>query len=85
MPLGAVALGRDTKDPDRAAPGTPPRPGDPGGPSWAQPLPRAWLTRPEIDWPHSRDCRSCPTPKMGAPEGKGHIWRWGPSSQLGAW
>lgn len=23
MPLGAAALGRDTKDPDRAAPGTP--------------------------------------------------------------
>lgn len=60
-----------------------PRPGDPGGPSWAQPFRRAWLMRTEIDWPHGRDRFSCPTSKTGTPEGRAHIWSWGLRSQQG--
>lgn len=58
-------LGLDTVNPDGAAQRTL-RPGDPGGPSWAQPLPRAGLMRTEINWPHGRDGLLCPTLKTGA-------------------
>lgn len=69
--------------PDKAAQRTL-RPGDPGGPSWAQPLPRAGLMRTEINWPHGRDCLLCPTLRKGTPGGQGpHLVLGGPVSRLG--
>lgn len=84
MLCGQLPLDLDTASPDSVAQRSL-RPGDPGGPSRAQPLPRARLMRTEINWPHSRDSLLCPTLKMGGPpEGRGHIWSWGPSSPIGS-
>ena len=89
-------VGLDTTDPGGAAPGTPRGPGTQVAHPGPSPPPRAWLMRPEIDQPHSRDRQSRPPPTPGeqGPRGQGPHLVLGPqllarglggTGQLGEW